>query len=72
MTNALNGKVGTLMLLNDKKTELSINTVYGTDYDLKKRLHLKLFDTPRWACHPRKAPHDTYPAFFYKTPMSRN
>jgi len=44
MTNALNGTVGTLMLLNDKKTELSINTVYGADYDLKKRLHLKLLD----------------------------
>ena len=44
LTNALNGKVGTLLLLNDKKTELIINTVYGADYDLKKRIHLKLFD----------------------------
>ena len=31
MTNALNGTVGTLMLLNDKKTELIINTVYGAE-----------------------------------------
>jgi hypothetical protein len=29
MTNALKGSAGTLMLLNDKKTELIINTVYG-------------------------------------------
>ncbi len=38
LTNALNGKVGTLMLLNDKKTELIINTVYGTSYDPKKKI----------------------------------
>src|SRR5208283_2228882 len=39
MTNALNGTVGTLMLLNDKKTELIIHTVYGANYDVKKRIH---------------------------------
>ncbi len=44
MTNALNGKVGALLLLNDKKTELTIHTVYGADYDPKKQIHLKLFD----------------------------
>jgi HD-GYP domain-containing protein (c-di-GMP phosphodiesterase class II) len=32
------------MLLNDKKTELTIHTVYGADYDTKKRIHLKLPD----------------------------
>jgi len=45
MTNALNGKVATLLLLNDKKTELIVNTVYGASYDPKKRTHLKLFDS---------------------------
>ena len=44
LTNALNGKVGTLLLLNDKKTELIVNTVYGASYDPKKKIHLKLFD----------------------------
>ncbi len=42
MSNALNGRVGTLMILNEKKTELIINTVYGLDYDVKKPIHLKL------------------------------
>ena len=44
LTNALNGKVGTLLLLNDKKTELIVHTVYGASYDPKKKIHLKLFD----------------------------
>jgi len=44
LTSALNGKVATLMLLNDKKTELTINNVYGTDFDAKKKIHLKLSD----------------------------
>ena len=44
LTNALNGKVGTLLLLNDKKTELIVHTVYGAGYDPKKKIHLKLFD----------------------------
>jgi len=43
-TNALNGKVATLLLLNDKKTELIITTVYGASYDPKRKVHLKLFD----------------------------
>ena len=42
ITNALNGKVSTLMLLNDKKTDLIINTVYGLNYDSKDLLHIKL------------------------------
>ncbi|MBF0504371.1 MAG: HD domain-containing protein [Candidatus Omnitrophica bacterium] len=41
MTNALNGKVGTLLLLNEKKTELTLHAVHGANYDVKKRLHLK-------------------------------
>jgi HD-GYP domain-containing protein (c-di-GMP phosphodiesterase class II) len=44
LTNALGGKVGTLMLLNDKKTELTVTSVYGTYYDSKKKMHVKLFD----------------------------
>jgi HD-GYP domain-containing protein (c-di-GMP phosphodiesterase class II) len=44
LTNALNGKVGTLLLLNDKKTDLIVKTVYGATYDPKKKIHLKLFD----------------------------
>jgi len=44
LTNALNGNVGTLLLLNDKKTELIVNSVYGAEYDMKKKIHLKLFD----------------------------
>jgi len=43
LTNALNGKNGTLLLLNDKKTELVIHTVYGATYDPKKKISLKLF-----------------------------
>ena len=44
LTNALGGKVGTLMLLNDKKTELIINSVFGAAYDPKRKLQLKLFE----------------------------
>ena len=44
LTTSLNGKVGTLLLLNDKKTELIVNNVYGASYDPKKKIHLKLFD----------------------------
>jgi hypothetical protein len=43
LTNALNGKVGTLLLLNDKKTELVIHTVYGANYDPRKKTTLKLY-----------------------------
>jgi len=43
LTNALNGKVATLLLLNDKKTELIIHTVYGAKYDPRKKISLKLF-----------------------------
>jgi HD-GYP domain-containing protein (c-di-GMP phosphodiesterase class II) len=43
VTNALKGKVSTLLLLNDKKTELIIHTVYGASYNTRKRIHLKLF-----------------------------
>jgi HD-GYP domain-containing protein (c-di-GMP phosphodiesterase class II) len=43
LTNALGGKVGTLLLLNDKKTELIIHTVYGASYDPRKKISLKLF-----------------------------
>jgi len=46
LTSALNGKVATIMLLNDKKTELIINNVYGANYDRKKKIHLKLTDIP--------------------------
>jgi HD-GYP domain-containing protein (c-di-GMP phosphodiesterase class II) len=44
LTNALDGKVGTLLLLNDKKTELTVHAVYGASYDPKKKIHLKLFE----------------------------
>jgi len=44
LTHALDGKVATLLLLNDQKTELIVNTVYGASYDTKKKIHLKLFD----------------------------
>ena len=43
MTNALNGKASTLLLLNDDKTELIINTVYGAVYNPQKPLRIKLF-----------------------------
>lgn len=46
MTNALNGKVGTLILLNDKKTELTIKSVYGADFDPSKPIHLKMEGSP--------------------------
>jgi len=45
LTSALDCKVGTLMLLNDNKTELIVNSVYGTDYDPKNKARLKLFDS---------------------------
>ena len=44
LTTALNAKVGTLLLLNDKKTELIVNSVYGVNYDTNKKILLKLFD----------------------------
>ncbi len=44
LTNALSGQVGTLLLLNDKKTELIVSNVFGANYDPKKKLHIKLFD----------------------------
>ncbi len=43
MTNALNGRVGTFMILNDKKTELMIKNVSGVGYDPQKPIHIKLF-----------------------------
>lgn len=42
MTNALNAKVSTLMVLNENKTEFTINTVYGIDYDPKNPVRIKL------------------------------
>ena len=44
LTSALNGKVSTLLLLNDKRTELIINNVYGTDYNPKKKIRVRLYD----------------------------
>ncbi len=44
LTNALTAKAGTLLLLNDKKTELIVHTVYGAGYDPKKKVSLKLSD----------------------------
>jgi HD-GYP domain-containing protein (c-di-GMP phosphodiesterase class II) len=44
LTNALNGKAGTLLLLNDKKTELIVTNVHGVSYDPKRKIHLKLYD----------------------------
>ena len=44
LTNALNGKVATLLLFNDKKTELIVNNVYGAKLDPKIKIHLKLND----------------------------
>ncbi len=46
MTNALSGKVGTLITFDEKTKELIINTVYGTAYDNQKPIHLKLEGTP--------------------------
>ncbi len=44
MTNALNGKVGTFMILNDKQNELVIKTVHGLEYDAQKPIHIKVFE----------------------------
>jgi len=44
LTNALNAKAATLLLLNDKKTELIVNNVYGASYDAKTKTHLKLYE----------------------------
>lgn len=44
MTNALNGQVGTLMVIHDTKTELMIKTVYGVDHDPQKPASIKLFE----------------------------
>ncbi|MDE2028406.1 MAG: HD domain-containing protein [Candidatus Omnitrophica bacterium] len=46
LTNALNGKSGTLLLLNEAGTELSLAAVYGADYDPQKKLQLKLAGSP--------------------------
>jgi len=44
LTSALNGKASTLLLFNDKKTELVVHTVYGVNFDQRKRIPLKLFE----------------------------
>ena len=44
LTNALSGKAATLLLLNDKKTELIVSNVYGINYNPKTKVNLKLFD----------------------------
>ena len=44
LTNALNAKVSTLLLFNDKKTELIVHSVYGVIMDPKKTIHIKLID----------------------------
>ncbi len=44
LTNALKCRVSTLLLLNDNKTELIVKSVYGANYDPKKKLRIKLFD----------------------------
>jgi len=44
LTNALNCKSAALLLLNDKKTELTVYNVYGAGYDQRKKIYLKLFD----------------------------
>jgi len=41
LASALNGKVATLLLFNEKKTELIINNVHGAAYDHKKKIQLK-------------------------------
>jgi len=45
LTNALNGRSATLLLLNDKKTELTVTNVYGVSHDQRKKIHLKLSET---------------------------
>jgi len=44
LTNALNGKTAALILLDEKKSELIVNNVYGTSYDQKNKLRIKLFE----------------------------
>src|SRR5262249_16761181 len=44
LAHALNAKTTAILLFNDKKTELIINTVYGTEYDHKKKLTIKLLE----------------------------
>ena len=45
LASALNVKVATILLLNDNRTDLIVNNVYGTNYDSKKKMHIKLFDS---------------------------
>ena len=44
LTKALNGKASSLMLLNDKRNELIIYSIYGTTHDPKRKIQLKLFE----------------------------
>ena len=44
LTNALSGKVATLLILNENKTELIVHSVYGANYDPKKKARIRLFD----------------------------
>jgi len=37
LVSALNCKVGTLLLLNDNKTELTVKSVFGASYDREKK-----------------------------------
>ena len=58
VTNTLNGKVGTLLLFNDKNMEMIINTVYGAKYDTKNKINLKLFaSSPLTRIMIEKRPH---------------
>jgi HD-GYP domain-containing protein (c-di-GMP phosphodiesterase class II) len=44
LVSALNCKVGTLLLLNDNKTELTVKSVFGASYDPRKKIRLKVFE----------------------------
>jgi GAF domain-containing protein len=69
LTNALAAKVGTLLLLNDKKTELIVHCVYGASYDPKKKMHLKLFDgSPLAKVLSEKHPVNVSGVFLQNTP----
>jgi len=46
LTSALNANVSSVLLLNDKKTELIINNVYGVDYDPSDKILLKIEGCP--------------------------
>ena len=67
LTNALNCKVGTLLLLNDKKTELIINTVYGASYDPRKKIHLKLDGSPLTKVLSEKRPMSVSGVFLHNS-----